>query len=446
MGRIDKKEYIRLLILWILFCAGIIISAHFQKAIFIILSSICLGLLIVGVIVSYKKDGWKANFEFIIATILAIVSIASVIIEPPILDRLDHCYFNKVTVNFNDYIGDGHLQNHKFIFAIDNSGGYLNSPSFYNNNITRSEILKLQLEDDLTKILNENDKTNDFVIKMIGKPENYNFNENEWVELVEDRVKQEISSINELKPENNISDFYGFYKAISNICKDNSYTLFIYSDFIYDLTKGITNPGKIKRKELDKKVKNIRIFQKKLEKRKVTRNYYYFPISKLQKDERNVLPINNTTYLNLYDISCLSQQEQIAQNVEETNNLPFFHFKDVHKTRSSLRVNFNSNGNYIVDIDEQFIIYDGYRTNNDEYEFHMDNPNSLNNKTAEIVYRNSRPPEDLPRIKIIQNNKHYLSTCNFEENKDHLWRLWYFLIGLFISFAFGAIINRVWIK
>lgn len=441
MGQIDLKDLKKILIFWIVFCAGIVIAERWQIALLFILSFSLGGLIIEFFIRNLKNR--EAKVKIAQQVIIAFVPFLFVCIDPLLLLRLEHCYFNNTAINFDNYIDSEKLSNHKFIFAIDNSGGYLNETIPFGNNEKKIDILKSRLINDLKEVRKNNDETNDFIIIKIGNPNNYNFNKDEWVELEEDKVMQNIENIKKLIPEDNISDFNGFYKVIANICKDDNYTLFIYSDFIHDLTEGIKKPNTEESKKLDKHVKDIKKRQKELTKNKVTQNLFFVSKANINKDERKVLPESTTNYVNLFDVSNNIQQELIPEKIEEENNLLFFYFKvGKSKIRSLLQINFKNNGNNIDDVNGMFKIFDCDGNDKKSYEFNKDNPNSLDYETTEILYEGSPKPKIEPIIKVIRNNRHYIFTCDFVENNNAWWRLWYFLIGILLSGSMSALINK----
>jgi len=431
MGQLVKRELINLLILWIAFCAGIIYAEYAQRAVWLIFSSVCLGSFLSGLYISYKKD-WNPTIDYVITVLFAVLGIIFVIFEPPFLRRLDHCYFNNNTVDFQSYIHKENEQNHKFIFAIDFSGGYLD--------LVKSRILKERLEYDLQKVLQENNETNDFIIFRIGKTQNYIPLKDSLRELVKENVFQEIEKIDKQPLENNISDFYNFYKSITAYCKDNNYTLYVYSDFIYDVTKETAKPNEQLTKELDDNSLKVKKWQKELAQNNVTQNLFYIPITKIENDERKILPEKDTAFINRFNVLSSNKQVLVPQQIEFIKNLPFFYFKDIEGTRASLQLNFKNNGNHVIDIDHRFKISDG--NDSSPYFFNQDNPNSLNNKFVKINYDHSEEPNPFPRLKIVQGNKHYISTCHFEENRNSGWRFLYFLGGILLSssicFAFNV--------
>jgi len=470
MAKITPKEWKWLLILWFVFCTSTILSILLQIATLLLVSFIVLGIIITAAYFAYNKQDWNGKPELIsiISVLLAVIALFLAGYEKPVLKSLTHLFYEKNTVNFNkDIIKNRGIQPHKFIFVFDNSGGYLDDirrPTAndydkykdyceYINEIqtinikeekefTYADMLKSRLCYDLINTMKHNGKENNFIIVKIGSSDIINefSHANNWLTVNKENVKQNIKRLFTLQPENKVSNFFDLYTRIQSHCNNHKVSVFIYSDFVHDLTENTTTPNKQDSILLDNNVSDIKKIQNELTEEQVIQNLFFVSISIIKKDERGVLPEENATFIKRFDISSVNIQTPIPHKIEETKNLPFLYFKNIFATTASLEIDFLDTVMHIIDIDNQFTIYrNAKESKENKYKYQENNP--FNDKKALIIYDKDLPPQPMPKLQIIQNGKYYISTCNFEKRNAAIGRIGWLLPCIVLGCVFGYIIN-----
>jgi hypothetical protein len=388
--------------------------------------------------------------------------------ETPIIQNLDYLFYRKNKISFDKkVVKNEEVQPQKFIFVFDNSGGYLEKPppsssNYYNeykkyctsinkldykkqHSFTYADILKARLAFDLVKVLKQNNNTSEFTILKIGCPSIINkLNPTDgWFTLNKDIVDHIIEELFDFTAESEISNFSYLYKSIQKLCDNNNYTVFIYSDFIHDLTKNKTEPNENEEKNLNDHLSNIRDIQEELSRRKITQNLFFVPINQIEKDERKVLPEKDTDFIRRFDIGIINSQALVPHKVEETNKLLFPYFTNIRNlnrnVKSSLRLEFSDAVEHVIDTYNQFVIYkNAKKIEGNEYR-HQER-NLLNSKKILITYHQDSPSLlPVPKLQIFRKGKLYLSTCHFRERAPK----WEYIGWILGSIAAGCLLGFI---
>ena len=363
------------------------------------------------------------------------------LLKAHLLERLNHSFYAENTANFKEHTAKEPNVCHKFIFCFDNSGGYLDRKP-YGHNDTYNNLLKTQLFSDLKHVLEKNQlNTDDIMFVKLYDP-NLDL-PYEWKSLDSSNVNSIINNFEQCtkpaKSDNITSNFLDFYGKIENYCENSVTTLFIYSDFIHDLSPAITKPTQEETIVLNDHKDKITTKLQSLLRRKITIIAHFVQIDEIRADERKVLPFIDTEdslFLKCTNI-LESKNKLMPHRIKQTKNLRFFYYDDMDWTNSILWLNFEKTGNHIIDIDKKFTIQDG---SYGEYEFSA--YRALKGKEVKIKYSGHKAPDSQPRLKIIQDGVHYNVFCEFQSNGTKINIIFLIIWSCFLGIVAGCCIIK----
>ncbi|MBK7243819.1 MAG: hypothetical protein IPH98_08165 [Saprospiraceae bacterium] len=431
MGKINKNELTKLLICWILFCISIVIAEIFQYVFVLLFAFFILGIFLISII-RVKKSNWTGKSELLSLILPLIILILPIDTSDK---KLTHAYFKTNIVHFDKLTDLSTVKPHRLIFAFDNSGGkqliekkidskilpvykqYCEETKKYcsiacfNNNCYR-DLLKARVCYDLAHI--NCIEINKFLVLKIGDPDISYFSN-----LLDDystcnninieNLIEQICVSNCVNSVDNISHFENFYQKINDITKDENfnYTLFIYSDFVFDLNT---------KNNIENHYFKIKTLQNNLLKFNIIQNLFIAPPygvnrKKLNPDERDILPDEIEPYIKYYKIDSINKMTNVAHEIRETRELLVLYEKN--HVSDAVNLLFKENGEVFIRFKENregYAIYDG----NKRYYYSENNP--IQNEVITIKYEKSTIPKNIFRIEIIQNGINYIIPCKMEEN------------------------------
>lgn len=410
---------------------------HTKQILYLLSTCFWLSFVVTGLVLSRFKK-WENNWGIIVSIIFAIFSVLPMTNKPNLTEILNHLFYGKNdSVEFKDFTNETNLT-HKFIFCFDNTGGRLKK---YN------DLMLKQLRFDLKQVWENSKKTDEIIVVKLYDPD-YHFSAispSSFIDL--DKADTNIIINNLIKKCSNykpISNLHAFYSQVVPLC-DNNTTLFMYSDFVHDLTYRETTPNMEEIQELNEHEEEIRNYQQQLLENHVTTIVYHIPNQEnIKPDERMVLPHSesaktNNIFLQCYDIMNIKQKRTtIPLHIKQIDdrNLHFYFYETNDPITSELTLKFENFGNHIDKGDNTNItIKDG---NGNNYQF--DPKQALKTKEAFITYNGPKPTEDkLPELKIIQDKVHYFIKCAFVPSGVKYTIYWYILGSIIIGVTISSI-------
>jgi hypothetical protein len=459
---IDSKELKWILCFLFAAVVSVIFSVYLHNVACLFLGALFCGFCVAATYKSIKNSNWECGNGYLTCIIGIIAAIvlqhAS---EEPFTTRFNRFCYNKENVNSFDQLiktsetlKSSQTKKQKFIFAFDNSGGtrltkkiatteIITIHKQYLNDIGNFIGEKLPIEDcnyknlliarfcwDLINLV-ESDKYDLFVLK-VGDPNKYllclqGLQESELQSTklnIEDFIEKLYIS-NETKKVEEKTNFLTFYEKLVEIIGTDTCTLFIYSDFIHDLGNS---------EDLKTTIPQIDVNQKKLDKKRITQNLFYVPISSINSSvEKHVLP-TETEQIKHFNISDVDKTTKISREIRKIHdNLPFYYSNNPpNRVSNSLQLNFDKAGNFICfkTDGDGFVIYDGIKEHDN-----CDKP--LKSNEIKIEYTSDEAPKN-PEIQVIQDGVTYI--VPLKPYPD--FNKWFILFCLFLTFVVGFMIVR----
>jgi hypothetical protein len=459
-NKITARDLTLMLLLLVLGAVGLIF-APLAKSFIIFLCSISLFASFFGAFLKAIKDDWTGYITFIGWLAAIIIACACSLIQTDGMLKFNRLYYKENIVDFEEHIKSvQQKKSHRFIFAFDNSGAQLNreldnnsqqlQKIYFRNYYTFAGLLPDDCPDkfhyknllisrlcfDLTKINQDTNKENFRIVK-IGQVNNTtSLESSDWKEITIPNIKEIVNRFivepTETQLNDEITNLLRFYQDIKSYTSDTSYTysLFIYSDFVHDMTKTHAYE-KYKKGRLDKDQSDIVTIQEELAKNKniQIQNVFHIPnTNNLYHDERYVLPKEEKN-VRLYQITATSENMPIEHRHQTSHNLILYHSGNKRHTTASLILNFkekNHNTHFIEPID-------GFSIHSHK-----------NGEVAEIKYDADALPEKTAQIQSTYNGIHIVSSLVFDIDNAWGWKTFWIIAFIAIGFVGGYYV--FWIK